>query len=214
MLGTNRFSLMLLGFGFMVVFKPNLLDNISKKFTRNNSPKPNSPNSPLAGWWSDISYFEPHEFDSRDINRNVIAGSGAANMKQDFVKRLDDARHHAMIPFRISSGYRQPDYNELIGGVENSAHTFGCAADISFDSFDDAKDAFQGLLLAGFRRLGFYRTKRSQTAYFIHVDNGCHGGNSPTMWFSDRYLDNKKQNYLPVPSDQKQIIDNIYKSSI
>ena len=33
-------------------------------------------------------------------------------------------------PMRISSGYRCPALNELVGGVENSEHVSGCAADV------------------------------------------------------------------------------------
>jgi zinc D-Ala-D-Ala carboxypeptidase len=33
-------------------------------------------------------------------------------------------------PIRVTSGYRCPALNAAIGGVENSAHIFGCAADL------------------------------------------------------------------------------------
>ena len=40
-------------------------------------------------------------------------------------------REHWGLPIRITSGYRCPELNEEVGGVEDSYHMDGCAADIS-----------------------------------------------------------------------------------
>jgi len=40
-------------------------------------------------------------------------------------------------PVEISSGYRCPQLNAVVGGASNSAHLFGCAADISIPAFGD-----------------------------------------------------------------------------
>lgn len=43
---------------------------------------------------------------------------------------LEDIRHYLRdIPLLISSGYRCPDLNKLVGGAADSAHLAGCAAD-------------------------------------------------------------------------------------
>ena len=44
---------------------------------------------------------------------------------------LDPIREHWGLPIRVTSGYRCPELNEEVGGVEDSYHMDGCAADIS-----------------------------------------------------------------------------------
>lgn len=42
---------------------------------------------------------------------------------------LDPVRDKFGIPVTITSGYRRPQVNRLVGGVDNSQHMSGCAAD-------------------------------------------------------------------------------------
>ena len=42
---------------------------------------------------------------------------------------LDSIRAHANKPMIITSGYRSPMVNKLVGGSKTSAHTTGCAVD-------------------------------------------------------------------------------------
>ena len=44
---------------------------------------------------------------------------------------LDPIRKHWGLPIRVHSGYRCPELNEEVGGVEDSYHMDGCAADIT-----------------------------------------------------------------------------------
>ena len=44
---------------------------------------------------------------------------------------LDPIREHWGLPIRVTSGYRSPELNEEVGGVEDSWHMDGCAADIT-----------------------------------------------------------------------------------
>ena len=44
---------------------------------------------------------------------------------------LDPLREAWGLPIRVTSGYRCPELNEEVGGVEDSWHTDGCAADIT-----------------------------------------------------------------------------------
>jgi len=53
-----------------------------------------------------------------------------ANLKR-LAEKLEEVRAHlGNRPMIITSGYRDPQYNRLVGGVKNSTHTRGLAADI------------------------------------------------------------------------------------
>jgi len=117
-----------------------------------------------------MKYFTHKEFDSPDL-----PGSGK-EMQSSTLAMLDTAREIAGIPFRISSGYRTSSYNQAVGGVENSAHTRGYAADIRIDGFTEAQITrmIAALTIAGFMRIGKAKT-------FIHVDNDPDKP-SPAYW--------------------------------
>lgn len=62
---------------------------------------------------------------SREVEDNLIALVGAV---------LDPLRRRYGKPIRISSGYRNPEVNKAVGGVANSQHLKGEAADIDTGS--------------------------------------------------------------------------------
>ena len=85
-------------------------------------------------------------------------------MEDYFLKMLDEARHKAGIPFVITSGYRCPSHNRAVGGVANSAHTKGLAADIACSDSRTRGYIIGALFEAGFNRIGIHE-------HFIHVDD-------------------------------------------
>jgi uncharacterized protein YcbK (DUF882 family) len=119
--------------------------------------------------WTDNPYFKPKEFDSRDD-----PGSGEREMREDFIKRLTDARAIAGIPFVITSGFRTAAHNKKVGGVPNSAHRKGCAADIACNTDGARWIIVDALIRAGFNRIGIAKN-------FIHVDND-QGKNANRIW--------------------------------
>ena len=105
-----------------------------------------------------LKYFNINEFDSPDL-----VGSGE-EMKSSVLLMLDRARELAEIPFNITSGYRTPEHNSIIGGVPNSAHIKGYAVDILCTSGVDRFKIIEAALKVGFNRIGIGNT-------FIHLDN-------------------------------------------
>ncbi len=111
-----------------------------------------------------LKYFKTDEFDSPDEK-----GSGAKYMSNNFIYKLDLARHYAKLPFQINSGVRTPDHNKKVGGKPNSSHlttTEGgaCAADIKYLGSRSRFIIINSLLRAGFSRIGVHEV-------FIHVDD-------------------------------------------
>jgi zinc D-Ala-D-Ala carboxypeptidase len=110
-------------------------------------------------------HFKPEEFDSPDA-----PGSGK-NMSPEFMRMLDVARAHAGVPFKINKGggYRTKEYNKALllrnkHASPTSSHMKGLAADISTLDNRTRAMVIQGLLHAGFNRIGIAAT-------FIHVDD-------------------------------------------
>ena len=117
-------------------------------------------------------HFETQEFNSPDLENSGI------NMDAAFLQMLDDARGISGIPFNITSGYRTKNRNKLVGGVANSSHLVGKAADISVQSGNERYIIINALIKAGFKRIGVAKT-------FIHCDNDSleQGGTKPnSIW--------------------------------
>lgn len=57
-------------------------------------------------------------------------GTGQAKMSSDVISRLQQLRDHLGVAITVTSGYRSPEHNRRVGGVEGSLHTKGLAADI------------------------------------------------------------------------------------
>ena len=103
-----------------------------------------------------LRYFDTSEFDC------PIAGQGD-KMNKNFLELLDDARHIASTPFRITSGYRCPEHNKAVGGVPGSSHTKFVACDIHCDNSARRYLIVSSLMKVGLRRIGI-------SDNFIHVD--------------------------------------------
>lgn len=72
------------------------------------------------------------------------------------VAKLDWARGRAGVPFIITSGFRSPEDNERVMGVEGSAHTKGLAVDLRVQDSHTRYRIIQALILSGFNRIGIY----------------------------------------------------------
>lgn len=88
---------------------------------------------------------------------------GQVHMDAMFLAELDNARDYAGTPFTVNSGYRCPKHNQETGSTSEN-HTSGKAADITCLYGPERIKIVQGLIRAGFRRIGVGKT-------FIHADS-------------------------------------------
>ena len=95
-------------------------------------------------------------------------------MDKQFLRKLAMARHIAETPFIITSGYRSPSRNKLVGGVANSSHLQGSAVDIACGTGRLRFRILQALMALGFNRFGMGNK-------FIHVDSDPNKGQD-TIW--------------------------------
>jgi uncharacterized protein YcbK (DUF882 family) len=121
----------------------------------------------------DLKYFKYSEFDSKDKKNSGM------NMDKKFLVKLDYARHNADCSFTITSGFRTPHQNRMVGGIENSSHTkIPCkACDILTPNSKTRYKILKSLLEVGFSRIGIGKN-------FIHVDDDSE---KPTQVVWDYY---------------------------
>ena len=83
-----------------------------------------------------MKYFSISELTHSDTAVSVridnTPTAAAVPLMVELIDRvLDPIREHWGLPIRVHSGYRCPELNEEVGGVEDSWHLQGCAADIT-----------------------------------------------------------------------------------
>ena len=103
-----------------------------------------------------MKYFQSYEF---KCNGEVCIDL----MNPELLKRLDLARGIADVPFFITSSYRDKLTNEKVGGSKNSSHLRGNAVDIHCENSYHRFKIVQGLMDAGFTRIGI-------ASNFVHAD--------------------------------------------
>lgn len=98
-------------------------------------------------------HFSLHELTHSDtaVARgidNTPTAAVLANL-QRLASVLERVRAVLGVPIHISSGYRSPDLNRAVGGVANSVHMFGLAADITAPAFGTPLQVAQAIQAAG-----------------------------------------------------------------
>lgn len=103
---------------------------------------------------------------SSTASRNNIDNTPSAeiiqNLQYGVDMVLDPLRRLYGKPIVITSGYRCPELNKRVGGVANSWHTQGNAADIHVSSLAEASKIFSNL----------QKIPSVDTALFEHSKNG------------------------------------------
>ncbi len=82
-----------------------------------------------GSWWDDIKYFKRKEF--RCFCGGKYCNGYPVEPSEGMVRILDKIREHFGVPIRVHSGIRCEKRNKAVGGVSNSQHLLGKAADIS-----------------------------------------------------------------------------------
>lgn len=96
---------------------------------------------------------------------------------------LQIIRDHVKLPIVVNSGYRCPEHNKRVGGVANSQHIFGKAADIYVEGWSNKQllDVIRSLTVAKKIYVGYaYIIKNSNRA--VHIDVRIPESNTVRGW--------------------------------
>lgn len=116
-------------------------------------------------WWKDIKYFTREEF------RCTCGRCGGfpVEPQEEMVRTVDEIRHRLGIPVQIvdagGSGVRCPAHNAEVGGVYNSEHLYGRAADLHSSASPAKMKAVAEEVMGNTGGIGLY-------SWGIHVDTG------------------------------------------
>ena len=93
-------------------------------------------------------------------------GSDAVLVAPRLVMVLQSIRSHFAAPVTISSAYRTPQYNTKVGGVDQSQHCYGTAADITVKGVDvETVAAYARKIMPDWGGVGLYKAQG-----FTHID--------------------------------------------
>ena len=81
-----------------------------------------------GSFWDEIQYFKREEFRCKCGGK--YCNGFPAEPQEQLVRIADQLRKNLGVPVTIVSGLRCPTWNKIQGGVENSQHMYGEAADI------------------------------------------------------------------------------------
>lgn len=117
-------------------------------------------------------YFTLSEFISSATAKkynisNIPSSAIIDNLQYGCDMVLDPLRRRLGKAIIITSGYRCPHLNKLVGGVNNSWHTQGNAADIHIESEEDAKHKFE--ILKTIQSVDTCLFEHSKTSKWLHV---------------------------------------------
>lgn len=107
-----------------------------------------------------IGYFDTKEFESRDGKPSPFQYVVHIGL----IDKLNEIREAFDKPILINCGYRSPEHNAAVGGVSNSQHLKGTAADIRPKDLSDLprlEEICERLNPNG--GVGLYNT-------FVHID--------------------------------------------
>ena len=97
---------------------------------QNNSTE-NSTNGNTGTFWDEIRYFKKQEFACKC---GKYCNGYPAEIDMNMVKIADKIRNRIGKPITINSGLRCKTHNANVGGVSNSQHLYGTAADLGCPS--------------------------------------------------------------------------------
>jgi len=110
------------------------------------------------------TYALRHGIDNKMPNKYIFAATTLCELV------LEPLRLEINKPIVLSSGYRCPELNKAIGGVENSQHMLGQAVDFTTNDMDELQHWFNYIKRnLDFDQLIKERANKNSKTWWIHV---------------------------------------------
>lgn len=116
----------------------------------------------VENFWSGIKHFNKNEFACKCGGR--YCGGFPVEISRRVVGVLDTIREYAGKPVVVSSGVRCKNHNKSVGGVENSYHLKGRAADFSVCGYS-AQTTINIVNTLGFKPIEMYAIDSA----YVHI---------------------------------------------
>lgn len=108
---------------------------------------------PVENFWDSVKHFSKSEFACKCGGK--YCDGFPAEISRRVVEVLDTVREYAGKPVVVSSGVRCKNHNKSVGGVENSYHMKGRAADFSVCGYS-AQTTINIVNTLGFKPIEIY----------------------------------------------------------
>nr|WP_256476213.1 D-Ala-D-Ala carboxypeptidase family metallohydrolase [Anaerofustis sp. NSJ-163] len=115
--------------------------------------------------WNKVKYFKKSEFKCQCGGK--YCNGYPAEMSSKLIDILEELREYFGKPITITSGLRCSKHNANVGGVSNSKHMYGKAADIYIAGVDKAKIKSKAYSLGA--AYSYYGTDNMGNAVHINV---------------------------------------------
>lgn len=147
------------------VFGPATQKRILEVIGSGEAPRQEETEGPA--WWKDIRYFTRAEF--RCQCKGKYCNGFPVEPQEKMVRTVDEIRRRLGVPVSIvdagGSGVRCPQHNADVGGVYNSEHLYGRAADLHSAASPERMKAIAEEVMGNTGGIGLY-------SWGIHVDTG------------------------------------------
>lgn len=132
-------------------------DQALRNAVANDLHKPEPTEDTSETYWEEIRFFDREEFRCKCGGK--YCNGYPARMREEVVRIAEDVRESFGRPTVVVSGLRCREWNRIQGGVENSQHMYGEAADLQIPG------------VTAQRLLAFLQTKPIRYAYAINDTN-------------------------------------------
>ena len=146
-----------------------------RDFYANQKPLPDVVDAPKTTTSGLSKHFDASEFVCH------CCGRGADMIDPRLIELLEQLRVKANAPIHINCGYRCPKHNAEVGGVPNSQHVLGTAADIYIPAVPFTK-AYALAKSLPFDAIGSYPPLEQGGLWFLHLDVRNGGIGSHIEW--------------------------------
>lgn len=150
------------------LFKSELVDNVADINVGNKSDKDSNVHIKTGTFWDNSEFFDREEF--RCQCKGKYCNGFPVEPEEELVRVCNEIRRRLGVPVSIvdsgGSGVRCPQHNAAVGGVRNSNHLYGKAADLHSEKSPQEMARVAESVMGSTGEIGIY-------SWGIHIAVDC-----------------------------------------